>query len=644
MFHNVTESICGKSVSERRVADASLRTRFSSIEEKNLKEESMMSRWTSETATLQERGASGAAANPDSTASQVAPENSRFIQQLRAIVGSQYVLTSPAKTYQYRVGFRFGFGAALAVVRPANLLEQWRVLGACIAANKIVVMQAANTGLTGGSTPHGDDYDRDVVVVNSLRITRIRVIREGRQVICHSGATLIQLEKELTPFSREPHSVIGSSCVGASVIGGVCNNSGGALIRRGAAYTECALFAQINETGKICLVNHLGINLGHDAEELLSRLDRDAFHESDISDDSGRVASDRQYEDHVRDFLADSPARYNADSRCLFEAAGCAGKLMVFALRLDTFPKDEKTKVFYVGTNDPAELTSIRRDMLATFKELPVCAEYLHRDAFDIAEKYGKDTFLVVKHLGADWLPRLFRLKRRIDGFTRRFRHAPSNLSDRILQRLGDCFAAHLPRKLKEYRTKYRHYLLLKVSGPSIEETRRYLGLVFPSAQGDFFECTEEEGAKALLHRFVAASAAIRYRAIHQCEVEDIVALDVALRRNDENWFETLPLELSKATSYELYYGHFFCHVFHQDYIVKKGHNVVELEHRMWELLEGRGARFPAEHGYGHLYIAGQAISTYYMKLDPWNCFNPGIGRTSKLMRWITRTTEHSPG
>jgi D-lactate dehydrogenase len=49
-------------------------------------------------------------------------------------------------------------GPALAVVRPGSLVEQWRVLKACAAANEIIIMQAANTGLTGGSTPDGRDY------------------------------------------------------------------------------------------------------------------------------------------------------------------------------------------------------------------------------------------------------------------------------------------------------------------------------------------------------------------------------------------------------------------------------------------------------------------------------------------------------
>jgi D-lactate dehydrogenase (quinone) len=203
------------------------------------------------------------------------PENTRFIEQLKSIVGPQHVLTKPESTLRYRKGFRFGNGPALAVVRPGNLVEQWRVLKACVAANKIIIMQAANTGLTGGSTPDGSDYDRDIVIVSTLRIARIRLIKEGRQVICYSGSTLMQLEKALRPLDREPHSVIGSSCIGASVLGGICNNSGGALIRRGPAFTQFALFARIDETGAIHLVNHLGVNLGNGPEEMLDALDRD---------------------------------------------------------------------------------------------------------------------------------------------------------------------------------------------------------------------------------------------------------------------------------------------------------------------------------------------------------------------------------
>lgn len=167
-----------------------------------------------------------------------------IIQKLIAIVGQSHVKTRDSETRLYRQGRRYGSGHVLAVVVPGSLLEQWYVLQTAVDANCIVIMQAANTGLTGGSTPFGDNYDRPVILISTRRLTGIQVINDGKQVICLPGATLDRLEKELAVFNREPHSVIGSSCIGASVLGGVCNNSGGALVRRGPAYTELAVYAR----------------------------------------------------------------------------------------------------------------------------------------------------------------------------------------------------------------------------------------------------------------------------------------------------------------------------------------------------------------------------------------------------------------
>ena len=568
----------------------------------------------------------------ESSAVNAAPETERFLDELRTIVGHRHVLTRPESTHRYRTGFRCGTGPALVVVRPGNLVEQWRVLKVCAAANKIIIMQAANTGLTGGSTPDGDDYDREIVIVSTLRMGKIRLINDGRQVICLPGATLYQLEAALKPLGRGPHSVIGSSCIGASVLGGICNNSGGALIHRGPAYTQLALFARIDDAGEVQLVNHLGVGLGDEPEEILGRLDRGAFTEADIDYTTDRAASDHHYAEDVREIDADTPGRFNADPKRLFEAAGSAGKVMIFAVRLDTFPKEGETKVFYIGTNDPAELTRIRRHILANFTDLPVEGEYMHRAAFDIAEQYGKDTFLAIHYLGTAWLPALFAAKARADALAGKL--GLRDFSDKILQFVSRFFPKHLPKRMREFRDNYEHHLMLKMAGPAIGEARRFLESILPSAEGGFFECTDEEGGKAFLHRFAAAGAAVRYRAVHRREVEDIVALDVALRRNDPDWFETLPDDVAQPISHKLYYGHFFCHVFHQDYIVRKGHDTIALEHRMWRLLDARGAQYPAEHNVGHLYEAKPTLVAHYRSLDPCNCFNPGIGQTTKSIRW----------
>ena len=161
-------------------------------------------------------------------------------------------------------------------------------------------MQAANTGLTEGSTPSGNDYDRPVVIVQTLKLNQFLLLDKPQQVVSFPGTTLFQLEDALRPLGREPHSVIGSSCIGASVIGGIANNSGGALIHRGPAYTELALFAQLNEKGELTLINHLGIELGDTPEQILTNLQQQNYSDDDIQL-SNKLASDTDYVQRLRD-------------------------------------------------------------------------------------------------------------------------------------------------------------------------------------------------------------------------------------------------------------------------------------------------------------------------------------------------------
>lgn len=554
-----------------------------------------------------------------------------FIQSLVKAVGRGNVTTDPTKTERYRKGFRSGEGEAEAVVTPRSLLQLWRVLEACVAGDRIVIMQAANTGLTEGSTPNGS-YDRNVVVINTLKLDKIHVLDGGRQIVSHPGGTLFRLEKILKPLGRQPHSVIGSSCIGASIVGGVCNSSGGALVQRGPVYTELSLYAQLKADGTLVLVNHLGIELGDTPEEILDRLERGAFEETAVSYDRGS-ASDRGYAARVRNIEAASPARYNADPERLHEASGCAGKLCIFAVRLDTFPEQAGDKVYYIGSNDTAALTDLRRSILSECDELPISGEYLHRDIFDIARVYGKDTLLMIHWLGTDFLPFFFSLKGRIDARLRRLAFLPSNLLDRSLQIFSRLVPEALPKRLLAFRKRYEHHLILKVSAKAAAETEEILNdILGPEA---WFLCDAKETKKAMLHRFAAAGAAVRYQAVHAREVEDIIALDIALRRNDEAWLETLPAEIEKDLVAKLYYGHFFCHVFHQDYLVRKGANCGLIKQQMLELLDRRGAEYPAEHNVGHLYEAKPELAAFYERLDPTNTFNPGIGKLSKQKRAV---------
>ena len=95
---------------------------------------------------------------------------SNLIAALQSVVGAKHVLTDEGDTAYYRTGFRYGFGGAAAVGFPGSLLEQWRVLQACVDAGAAILMQGTKTGLTGGSGPSGFDYDRPLVIVISLRL------------------------------------------------------------------------------------------------------------------------------------------------------------------------------------------------------------------------------------------------------------------------------------------------------------------------------------------------------------------------------------------------------------------------------------------------------------------------------------------
>jgi len=556
-----------------------------------------------------------------------------LIASMRDVVGQAYLLTDKAKKQPYTKGFRFGAGEALAVVRPGTLVEIWRVLKLCVEADVAVIMQAANTGLTGGSTPDGKDYDRPLVIISTMRIDDIQLVDNGKQIVGLAGSTLFGLEETLAPYGREPHSVIGSSCIGASIVGGICNNSGGALVKRGPAYTELALFAQIDANGNLSLVNNLGINLGSEPEEILNNLENKRYKEADVQHPDAR-ASDNEYDERVRDIDSDTPSRFNNDGRRLHDASGCAGKLAVFAVRLDTFPIPEKKQVFYVGSNDAAVFTKVRRDILSTFKNLPDSGEYLHRDCYDVSKKYGKDMFIVISKLGAKFIPKLFAFKRKFDAFTDKLGFLPNKMSDRVMQYMSYVFPNHLPKRMEEYRDKYQHHWILEMSNDGVDEAKAYLDAFFKTNEGSYFECTEEEADKAILHRFVAGGAIGRYHVMHSKDVGAMMTIDVALRRNDPDWFEVLPKEIDDQIDTKLYYGHLLCHVMHQNYVLKKGADAKLLKGKILETFDARSAEYPAEHNVGHEYFAKDALKNFYRELDPTNSFNPGIGKTTKLKNW----------
>jgi len=418
--------------------------------------------------------------------------------------------------------------------------------------------------------------------------------------------------------------------MGASVVGGICNNSGGSLVKRGPAYTEFSLFARLTEQGELQLVNHLGINLGETPEEILGNLDAGSFDPQAVALDGG-LASDPEYIQRVREIEATTPARFNSDQRRLHEASGSAGKLAVFAVRVDTFDKPKAEQVFYVGTNDPEQLNEIRRRLLSECAELPEMGEYMHQSWFDGADQYCKDMFLIIKYLGTGFLPRLYRIKAAFDRWLDKVPGLPNRPADHLLHRLAQLWPDHLPKRMRAYRAAYEHHLILVGADTAIAEIRQVLHDVTRVGDvGAFFECSPKEGDAALLHRLVAGGSPARYNLVHAKETNGMVTFDVALPRNYPKWYEFLPEDLLDDCAAPYRGGHFMCHVFHWDFVVRAGVEPEAVKARMMGLLDEIGAKYPAEHNVGHLYRAEPDHAAFYRSLDPTNAFNAGVGKMSK--------------
>ncbi|MEK5794201.1 D-lactate dehydrogenase, partial [Acinetobacter nosocomialis] len=127
----------------------------------------------------------------------------------------------------------------------------------------------------------------------------------------------------------------------------------------------------------------------------------------DIENERQCCASDHRYIKDVAKVDENTPARFNADPSRLFEASGSAGKVCVFAVRLDTFERIS-SQVFYVGSNHQEDLTKIRRFLLKDLPRIPIAGEYIHRVAYDIGAEYGKDTFMFIEKFGTAKVPAAF--------------------------------------------------------------------------------------------------------------------------------------------------------------------------------------------------------------------------------------------
>ena len=129
--------------------------------------------------------------------------------------------------------------------------------------------------------------------------------------------------------------------------------------------------------------------------------------------------------------------------------------------------------------------------------------------------------------------------------------------------------------------------------------------------------------------RFVAATSFKTY-----CIGEDIqgVSVDYALPKNGG-----LPPQLAESAVTPLKrmrYSHFGCNVVHEDIAYALGVNTHKEKMVLKHSVENEGGKLPAEHGHGTEYHAPEETMKRWMKMDPLNVMNPGVGGLSYLPKY----------
>jgi FAD/FMN-containing dehydrogenase len=166
-----------------------------------------------------------------------------LLPRIKAIVGSNHVLTDPAEMAPHLTDYRGHYvGRALAVVKPADTEEVAAIVKLCLEAGVPIVPQGGNTGLCGGATPLPDARS---LVVNLSRLDRIRAFDAANDTLCvEAGCTLAAVQEVAATAGRLfPLSLAsGGSC---EIGGTLSTNAGGVQVLRYGNMRELTLGLEV---------------------------------------------------------------------------------------------------------------------------------------------------------------------------------------------------------------------------------------------------------------------------------------------------------------------------------------------------------------------------------------------------------------
>lgn len=543
--------------------------------------------------------------------------------QLIEAVGSGHV-----KRNYTQKGSRLGQGTSLAYVSPGTMREAIRALELCVAADVAVIPQGANTSLTGGSIARNADCDRPTVVINMRRLKTIMPIgSDGGKVLCFGGAGIFDLRTKMADqFKRDSHTILGSLFLNPSVAAGVAYGSGGTQIRKGPAWTERALYARITQTGEVEVVNKLGLRDGGDILGFLEN--REALALEDIDPVCKSPTSWPNYSRDLRKIDA-SVARYNADTRGL-ESNRSEGKVMILATVHDTFVNPERVQWVWVSCQDFATAHALKREVaLKAPDTMAKSCEYMNRPTCEGVDRGGRILIKMIDLVGMQRLEPLWNLKLMIESIPLPF---TGIICDKFLYWFNGIIPRPLPPPIRELVQDYEHHVLMEFGEYSDGEVHRLREALDkfvdsrPHGTVKVHVCQGWEQERAMLFRFVVAPA---FRTFCIGKGLQGLSIDYALPKIGTEYPPMPEKEYPLLSRWV--YGHFGCNVYHEDLVYDTDIDVEAAKHVIKHSIEGTGGKLPAEHGHGTEYKAPTATQARWMKMDPLNIMNPGVGGTSSF-------------
>ena len=190
------------------------------------------------------------------------------LRALREVVGDTGVLTDPEVTSGYATDWTGRWvGATPAVVRPRSTEEVAAVVGVCRRTGTPLVPQGGNTGLVGGSVPHGGE-----LVLSTERMVGVEdVDSDAGQLTAWAGTTLIDVQAAASDAGWR-YAVDFAARDSATIGGSIATNAGGLrVVRFGATRRHVLGVEAVLGTGEV--VSRLGglvkDNTGFDLAGLL---------------------------------------------------------------------------------------------------------------------------------------------------------------------------------------------------------------------------------------------------------------------------------------------------------------------------------------------------------------------------------------